>query len=208
VSRLGYLGPAIVVVGAAVAGLGAWYAIHARPQPGDTIDRLDLDQGQTLVVRAEVGGQRAFLELHGRDRLLWQALIPRYAGTSRQPGIAWGATAVTARVERTGRAEVFALARRDGQKLGGFRLAPEHEPIANQPTGPLTLTDHLRSYEIVGGSDWHQIIGVDLQTGQGIWKADLGPAPITGGGVNGNEVWLAQGSQRRTFNAVTGIERR
>jgi hypothetical protein len=33
-SRLGWLGPAIVLVGAAVAAAGVWYIVHARPSAG------------------------------------------------------------------------------------------------------------------------------------------------------------------------------
>jgi outer membrane protein assembly factor BamB len=206
VSRLGYLGPAVVVAGIAVAGVGAWYAVHARPRPGDIIDAIHIGNDETLVVRAESGGERTFLELHARDNLVWQALLPHYAGTSRRPAIAWGSSAVTARVERGGRAEVFAVARRSGKKLGGFRFAPEREPITTQASGPITLTDHHRAYELVGGTDWHQIVGVDLETGQRIWTADLGAETITDGGIDQGRVWLIQGTRRRTFEAATGRE--
>jgi hypothetical protein len=135
-------------------------------------------------------------------------MVPRYAGAKGRPAIAWGPTAMTIRVERSGRAEVFALAMRDSMKLGGFRLAPEHEPITTQATGPITLTDHVRSYEIVGGADWHQLIAVDLRTGNALWKDQLGKAPITDGAVEGGELWLQQGDKKRRFNVFSGVEDR
>src|SRR5262249_20584705 len=115
-------------------------------------------------------------------------------------------TAITVRIERGGRAEVFALTRGEAARLPGYRLAVEHEPITTQPTGPLTLSDHVRSYELVGGSDWHQLIAVDLSDGVGVWKTDLGPAPVTGGGLEDGAVWIDQGERHRMFSVLTGRE--
>jgi hypothetical protein len=179
--KIGWIGIAIVTFGAAVAGVGAWYVVHARPHVGDVIDTFSLDDGRTLLVRAEQGGDRAFLELRKGEEVVWQALIPHYAGAHGRSGIAWCPTVVTARVERDGRAEVFALSLKDSAKVGSFRIAVEHEPIQTQPTGPITLTDHERSYEIVGGRDWHELVAVDLTSGKGLWKAELGPAPVDEG---------------------------
>ncbi|MDB4959879.1 MAG: hypothetical protein JWO36_7448, partial [Myxococcales bacterium] len=176
--RLGFIGPAIVIVGALVAGVGVWYVVHARPRPGPVISTFPIDGTQSLVVRSEDGGERAFVELRAGDELKWQALVPHYAGTADRPALAWSQNAVSIRVEREGRAEVFAISMHDSAKLGGFRLAPEHEPIRTQPTGPITLTDHVRSYEIAGGQDWHQIVAIDLQRGKALWKVDLGKPAI------------------------------
>ncbi|HEX7841562.1 MAG TPA: hypothetical protein VF469_29030, partial [Kofleriaceae bacterium] len=57
--NLGWLGPAIVLAGTAVAGLGVWYFLRARPAAGDVIDRIPVDDRRALVVRAEAGGDRA-----------------------------------------------------------------------------------------------------------------------------------------------------
>jgi hypothetical protein len=206
--RLGLLGPIIVIVGAAVAAVAVWYVIHVRPEPGDVIDTIPIDGHATIVVRAEAGGDRAFVELRDGDAVQWQALVPHYAGTRGRSGIAWSPTAVTVRVERDGRAEVFAIQMHDAAKLGGFRLAPEHEPIRTQPTGPITLTDHVRSYELVGGDGWHQLVAVDLRSGHALWKVDLGATPVRDGGVDGGHVWVVQGSQPRRFNVFTGDEAR
>lgn len=203
---LRYLGPAIVLIGAIVAAVGAWYAMHARPKPGEVIDTIDLGDGGKLVVRNEAEGQRAFVELHGKEGLRWQALVPHYAGNRDRRAIAWGTTAVGVRVERGGRSEVFALAMRDGHKLGGRRLAPDREPNAAPPVGPITLTDHAFSYEFVSGPDWHRVVCIDLATGKLTWTTDLGSAPVTEGRIDDGVISLTQRGQRRTFDAATGRE--
>jgi outer membrane protein assembly factor BamB len=202
-----FLGPILFFVGAAVAVLGGWYVLHARPKPGAVIDTIPIDKNAELVVRHEASSDRAFLELHMGGELKWQALIPHYAGEKGRPAVAWSPTAVTVRVERDGHAEVFAFAMRDAQKIGGYRIAPEHEPITTQKEGPITLTDQIRAYEIAGGSDWHQIAAIDLATGKGVWKRDLGPQPITDGGVDGSNVWLVQGGKRHLLDAATGFDK-
>jgi hypothetical protein len=108
----------------------------------------------TIAIRAQAGGDR-FVEVRDGDEVRWQALIPPYAGRPGATGIAWSPTIVTVRVKRDGRAEVFALAMPDAAKVGGLRLAAEHEPIETQPDGPVTISDHIRSYEVVGGRNWH-----------------------------------------------------
>ena len=214
-TRLGWLGPTLVIVGIGASALGIWFYVYSRPVAGAVIDRIACPipnaEGGELVIRAEPGGTRNFLELHSTspdsgDHLIWQALIPHYAGAPGRPAVACGRTAITVRVERDGRAEVFAFTMGEGGKLGGYRIATEHEPIQTQPTGPITLTDHVRSFELVGGKDWHQIVGVELATGKGLWKVDLGPEPITDGGVDHGQVWLRQGGRERRLDAVTGRE--
>lgn len=205
-ARLGYLGPAIVIVGTMIAGVGAWYAVHARPKPGDVIDTIELGERRQLVLRREIDGDRAFLELRDRDAVQWQALIPHYSGTRIRRGLAWGPTAVTVRIERGGRQEIFAVAMRDGRKLGGRRLAPDRDPIATPAFGPITLTDHRFSYELVGGTDWHQMIAIELATGTVAWNVELGLTPASDGGIANGRIWLMQNGNRRTFEASTGRE--
>jgi len=203
-THLGWLGPMIVVIGAAVAGAGVWYMVHARPKPGAVIDEMTITGGN-VVVRAEAsGGDRSFLELHVGDAVKWQALIPHYAGSRGRSGIAWSDRTVTVRVERHGRAEVFAFAIHNAAKLGSLRLAPEHEPTATEPQGPITLTDHERSYELVGGPTWHQLIAIDLKTGDGLWKRELGPGPIASGHVDGGIIYLEQTGVTRRIAASSG----
>ena len=201
--RLGWLGPAIVLVGAAIAAVGVWYFLHARPVAGAVVDTIPIDSRRALVIRAEAGGERAFIELHDGDELKWQAMVPRYGGRPGAPGIAWGPTAVSVRVVRDGHAELFALALRDASKLGGMRLAPDHGPIIDAP-GPVTLTDHVRSYELVSGPDWHQVVAVDLTSGRALWAQELGPAPIRAAGLDAERLWIDQGSGRRWFALRTG----
>ncbi len=202
--RWGLLAPGLVLGGAALAGVGVWYWLHVQPRPGAEIDRVPCTDA-TMVVYAEQDGERSFVELHDpNDQVVWQALIPHYAGSRGRPAIACGATAATVRVERSGRSEVFGFLLQTGEKIGGFRLAPEHQPIAIQPTGPITLTDHLRSYEFVGGADWHQVVAVDLASGKGVWKADLGPAPVTAARLAGGQLVVDQGASERSLELATG----
>lgn len=204
--RLGWLGPAIVSVGAVVAGLAIWFMTSVRPEAGEIIDTIQIGAGHSLVVRNEVKSDRSFIELRQGDTVKWQALIPHYAGSKGRPAVAWSDKAVTVRVERNGRAEVFAFSMGNAAKLGAYRLAVEREPITTHPEGPITMTDNVRAYEIVGGVDWHHLVAVDILRGGGIWKVDLGRAPITAGGVAGGQVWVEQAGQRRSFDGATGRE--
>jgi len=202
--HLGWLGPVIVGVGAAVAAVGVWYMVHARPVAGDVLDTVAIEGPRALVVRGEVGGDRAFLELRDGETVVWQALVPRYGGRPGAPGVAWSPSAVSIRVVRNQRAELFALAMADAHKLGGMVLAPNHGPIAEPATGPVTLTDHVRTYEVVSGPDWHQLVAIDLASGRALWARDLGPAPVVAGGVSDSRVWIDQGAGPHGFAVLTG----
>lgn len=204
--RLGYLGPALVLIGIAAAGVAIWYMQTQRPVPGEIIETFAIDDKRSLTVREEATSDRAFVELRDGDEVKWRALVPPYAGTKGRPAIAWSDKAVTVRVSRDGRAEVFAFSMTDAQRLGLLRLAHEHEPIETHTRGPITLTDHVRSYEIVGGADWNQLVAVDLVEGGGVWKVELGKGAITDGGVEAGRVWLVHDGKRRVFEAATGRE--
>lgn len=204
-TRLGWLGPAIVLVGMAAAALGIWYWMHARPEAGVVIDEITISETSKLVVRAETKSDRNFVELHKNGELVWQALIPMYGGRKGVPGIAWNDVALTVRVLRGDRAEVFALNMTNGTKLGGFRLAPNHGPITPDAPGPVTLTDHIRAYELVAGPTWGQLVGVDLSSGEGVWRQELGTAPIEDAGLDGDRVWVRQAGQVRSYAASTGV---
>lgn len=203
-ARLGLLGPGIVIAGLALGGVGVWYMVHAKPTAGDVIDTIPVDANTSFVVRAESGGERSFLELRDGDDVRWQALIPHYAGSPGRPGIAWGHDIVTVRVERDNRQEVWVLSMRDMAKLADLRLAPEHEPIPPQVGEPLTLTDHIRSYELVTGDGWHQLVAIDL-SGKALWKVELGPQEITKFELHGGQITLDQrGDYHRLFNVFNG----
>ena len=204
--RLGWLGPAIVLVGAAVAALGVWYMTTVRPKPGAVIDTIAIGGTRALVVRAEQASDRNFIELRDGDKTLWQAMVPPYAGRAGAPGLAWNQLAVSVRVIRNGRAEVFAIAMENGSKLGGFKLAPGKGTVTKATTGPVTLTDHVRSYEVVSGAGWNQLVAIDLGTGQAQWKQDLDPAHIEAGGIENGTVWIRQAGRVRRFRAVDGAE--
>jgi hypothetical protein len=107
-------------------------------------------------------------------------------------------------VVRNGRAELFALAMHDASKLGGMRLAPEHGPVVDDPESLVTLTDHIRAYEVVSGPDWHELVAIDLTSGRALWSRELGAAPVRAGGVTGAAVWIDQGAGRKCFGALTG----
>ena len=205
-SRLGWLGPLLFGIGVIVALGGVWLIVSSRPKAGALIDTLAVDGATQIRVLAEDGGDRNFVELRHGDKIEWQALVPPYGGRPGAPGIAWNDIAVTVRVVRDGRAEVFALARRDASKLGGFTLAPNHGPILRSAPGPVTLTDHVRSYELVAGPDWHQLVGVDLASGNGLWRVELGAAPVDTAGIDGDTIWVVQRGQRRGFRTSDGTE--
>jgi outer membrane protein assembly factor BamB len=203
-SRLGWLGPAIVALGAAVAAVGVWYVLHARPTAGEVIDTIAIDARHRVVVRGETTGDRSFVELYDGDELMWQALVPAYGGRPGAPGIAVGKSAVSIRIVRDGKAEIFAIARDTAQKLGGMGLGHGHGTIDPTATGPVTLTDHIRSYEVVSGRDWHQLVAIELDSGKPLWSVELGAAPVTAGGVDGSAVWVSQGGAPRRFDVMTG----
>ena len=205
--RLGWIGPAIIVVGVAVAGLGVYAMISGKPKVGAVIDTIAIDSHSRFVVRAEDGGDRNFVELVEDGELTWSALVPAYAGRPGAPGIAWSEHAVTVRVIRDQRAEVFALARDNAAKLGGFKLAPGKGPVVKQSIGPVTLTDHVRSYEIVEGPGWHQLVAIELASGQGVWLQDLSADPVDAAGISDGGIWIQQRGARRVFEVATGSER-
>ncbi len=204
--HLGWLGPAIVLVGAIAAGVGIWYVVTAKPKAGAVIDTIAIGDGASLVVRAEASGGRNFIELRRGPDTVWQAIVPTYAGRPGAPGLAWNHIAVSVRVIRDRRAKVFAIAMRDGSKLGTLGLAPNHGEVTVQTTGPVTLTDHERSYEVVSGPGWSQLVAIDLSTGEAQWRQELGPVPIDDGGVAGGRVWIRQGNVKRAFRATDGGE--
>ncbi|MCX5748224.1 MAG: hypothetical protein NT062_37710 [Proteobacteria bacterium] len=205
-TRLGWLGPVIVVFGLAIGGFGVWFVVTQKPKAGAVIDEIPIDATAKLVVRDEAGGDRSFVELVVDGDIKWQALVPTYAGRKGRPAIAWSTQAVLVRVVRNQRAEVFALNMKDASKLGGFRLAPNHDAPIDDGS-PITVTDHFRSYEIISGPDWHQLVGIDLQNGKGLWRVELGPTPLTAAGVEGGEVWVVQGGAKRKFLVFTGAEK-
>ena len=107
------------------------------------IDRFEIDPHTSIVIRGERGGPRSFVELQVDRELAWQALIPPYAGRKGIPGVAWSPVAVSVRVIRDGRAEIFALSMHDASKLGGIHLAPEKGPVLRVSLFSRSETDHV-----------------------------------------------------------------
>ena len=205
-TRLGWLGPVLVLIATAVAGAGVYLMVANKPKPGDVIETVTVDATTKIVMRAEKGGDRNFVELHTGDEMAWRALVPPYAGRPGKSGIAWSEVAVSVRVVRDNKAEVFALARRDASKLGGVHLATDKGPITRDPPGPLTLTDNIRSYELVAGDGWNVMTAIDLRNGAKLWTVELGRTPITAGEVKGGLIKLQQGATARYFKVFTGKE--
>ncbi len=206
--RFGWLGPLIVAVGTAIAGFGLWIMMKNRPAAGVVLDEVILDGTAKVLVRAETSGDRSFIELHVDGDLKWQALIPPYGGRAGVPGIAWSDKVMSVRVIRNHRAEVFALAMHDASKIGGIHLAPDKGPIRTDAPGPVTLTDHVRSYELVSGEGWNQLAAVGLDLGRILWKQDLAPGPIEAAGIEPGFVWVQQAGGKRWFNVLSGKEDR
>lgn len=211
--RLGWLGPAILAVGVAGAAAGIWYIRAAKPVPGAVIDTIPIDGGAKIVVRAEDGGEHSFVELwDGSGELRWSQFIPHYAGRAGRPAVSWGQNVMSVRVERDNRQELWALGLPDGSKGGALFLAPEHEPIPPQlllekpeeATLPLSFHDGVRSYELVGGPGWHQIIAIDLRTGKALWKIELGKELVTRVAIVGGQIDLYQGEEWRRINPFNG----
>jgi hypothetical protein len=213
--RLGWLGPALLALGVAAAGVGIWYIRAAAPLAGAVIDTFDIGSGGKIVINAEAGsGDRAFVSVYDGDALRWQELIPHYAGRAGRPAVSWSTRGhvMSVRVERDHREELWALGLPDGEKGGALFLAPEHEPIAAQlavelpaeKDVPLSVHDDTRSFELVSGPGWHQLVGIDLPTGKALWKLELGPEPITRLGVADGRVDVDQGAARRQIDVRDG----
>ncbi len=206
--RLGWIGIAIVALGVVVAAVGVWAIIHGRPKVGAVIDTINVDDHEKLVIHREAdGGERYFVDNVIDGRLMWQAMIPPYGGRPGVPGIAWSQHTVSVRVIRDHRAEIFALSRDNSAKLGGFKLAPGRGPVVKQTVGPVTISDHVKSYELVEGKGWHQLVAFDLATGKGVWLQDLPSDPITDAGLRDGMIWIEQGGVRRSFDVTDGSER-
>lgn len=205
-SRLGWLGPAIVIAGLAIGGVGIWIILKNKPKVGAVIEKIDIGKGQELEIRAEDGGVRNFLELYENGQLKWESMIPTYAGDATHRAITWGDIAVSARVLRGGKAEIFALARADGTKLGGVNLGVDHGAIKPGFDGQFSITDGKRSYEIVAGDTWNQVMAIDLQTGRALWKRDFRAPAATGARVQGGNLVIDHDGKSHWFNVFTGKE--
>lgn len=214
--RLGFLGPSLVLLGAAVAAVGAWWMVHARANAGAYIDVVALDEHTALAVRSERSTARAFVELHrlvqGEAQVQWQALVPRYAGRPGAPGLAASKQAISVRVVRDGRAELFGLSMRNAAKLGGLHLARERprHPSGNTLPAAVTLFDGAASFELVGSEAspaWAAVAAIELDSGRERWHRELGAEPVEAMWLSGETLWLRQAGQVRGLAVADGAPR-
>lgn len=214
--RLGFLGPSLVLLGAAVAAFGAWWMVHARASATAYLDVVALDDHTALAVRGERSTTRAFVELHrlagDEPRVQWQALVPRYAGRPGTPGLAASRQAISVRVVRDGRAELFGLSMRNAAKLGGLHLARERPQRASGNTLPaaVTLFDGVASFELVGSEEppaWAAVAAIELDTGRERWHRELGAEPVEAMWLAGDTLWLRQAGQVRGLAVADGAPR-
>jgi len=196
-----------VIVGLIIGGIGSYFIWANKPRTGEVIDTIKVGPTTSVVIRAEKGGPKGFVELVENGDVKWQSLIPPYAGKPGRPGVSVTEVAVAVRVVRGERAELFVLDRSNGSKLGGIHLGLDHGAIKDTG-GPLQFGDVRRTYEIVAGDGWNQVVAIDLTLGQPLWKKELGSAPVTAGGMEGGNLWLVQGGLKRWFNVHSGAEDR
>lgn len=214
--RLGFLGPSLVVLGAAVAAFGAWWMVHARASATSYFDVVALDEHTALAVRNERSTPRAFVELHrlvgDEPQAQWQALVPRYAGRPGVPGLAASKQAISVRVVRDGRAELFGLSMRNAAKLGGLHLArerPQH-PSGNTLPAAVTLFDGVASFELVGSEvspPWAAVAAIELDSGRERWHRELGAEPVEAMWLAGQTLWLRQGGRVHGLAVADGTPR-
>ena len=203
--RFGLLGPILVVVGLLAGGFGIWFMLHVRPVPGDFIDGFALDDNSYIAIRAQPGTDRNFVEVTRQNKQLWQAMIPHYAGRVGAPAIGVSPTAMTVRIARRGRSEVFGLSLTDARKMGALLLGKDRKPTATSHCGEIiTLTADGRAFELLSTQDDNAIASVDVSTGAAGWQAGLGKAPITDAGVANGIVWVNQGTTSTAFHAADG----
>ncbi len=203
--RFGLLGPMLVVVGLLAGGFGIWFMLHVRPVPGKFIDGFALDDDSYIAIRAQPGTDRNFIEVTRQNKQLWQAMIPHYAGRVGAPAIGVSPTAMTVRIARRGRSEVFGLSLTDARKMGALLLGKDRKPTATSHCGEIiTLTADGRAFELLSSQDDNVIASVDVSTGAAGWQAPLGKAPITDAGVANGIVWVNQGTTSTAFHAADG----
>lgn len=57
---------------------------------------------------------------------------------------------------------------------------------------------------LIGCETRHQLVAIDLTSGQALWMRELGSAPVRAGGVRGDQVWVDQGGGPEAFAVTTG----
>lgn len=199
-----WLAPALLSVGVAVGALGVWFFWHSRPTPGAYYEVFALDANTAVALRHEDGSERSFLELvelgHG---VLWQALIPPYAGTSDAPAIAASSTAITVRVRRGGKDELWAMSTSDAEKLGQVELRPGEPRAGAMAPRIVTVADRAESFELVGDATRSTAVtAIELAEGAAKWRVDLGADDVAGAWLDARTLWI-----RTHTGVVFGLSR-
>ncbi len=206
-ARLGLLGPLLVVVGLLAGTFGIWFMLHVRPVAGRFIDGFALDDDSYIAIREQAGTDRNFIEVTRQNKQLWQAMIPHYAGRVGAPAIGVSSAAITVRIARRGRSEVFGLSLTDARKMGALLLGKDRKPTATSHCGEIiTLTDDGMAFELLSTEDDNAIAAVFVSTGGAGWQAPLGKALVTDAGVALGVVWVKQGTTITAFHAADGTK--
>ena len=204
-SRFGLLGPILVIVGLLAGAFGIWFMLRVRPVAGRFIDGFALDDDSYIAIREQPGTDRNFIEVTRQNKQLWQAMIPHYAGRVGAPALGVAPSAITVRIARRGRSEIFGLSLTDARKLGALLLGKDRKPTATSHCGEIiTLTDDGMAFELLSTEDDNAIAAVHVGTGAAGWQTSLGKAPITDAGVAHGVVWVNQGSASTAFHAADG----
>jgi hypothetical protein len=175
-----WLAPLLIASGVAIAAVGVWFMLHARPTPGAYYEVFAMDDRRAVALRHEEGTERSFLELLEIGRgVRWQALIPPYAGTPSAPGIAASPAAITVRVRREGKDWVWALSTEDDDKLGEVGLYPGPPRAGAHPPAVVTVSDETQAFEFTG-DDAHStsITAIRLADGHPQWRVDIGQGDV------------------------------
>ncbi|MBP6634202.1 MAG: hypothetical protein KBG28_27650 [Kofleriaceae bacterium] len=188
--RLGWLGPALLLIGALVGGLGVWWMARARPQPGPYVDVLALDEEWAVALRQQRGSPNFFLELrHARRGLAWRALVPPYAGSADALALAASERAIAVRFTRDGIDHLWALDTKTGQKMGALELGPSLP--ASAPVRLFGAGD--RAYLVVRAGDGLAVRAIDLTRGAPVWSRDVGADEVFAATISDDLLVLARG---------------
>lgn len=162
------------LVAAALGGGAIYFLSTDRPKAGEVLALHGLDGDGAVVVRS-ASHERKFIELvNGSGEVLWQALVPGYAGTDDNVAIGIAERVLTVRTFGAGGEALTAFADRKNGKVGKILMGPS---AADAPGRRLTLG--RRAMEFYRGDDriW-RVLGLDLETGDSKWEQELGKGEL------------------------------
>ncbi|MCE9576371.1 MAG: hypothetical protein K8W52_24700 [Deltaproteobacteria bacterium] len=201
-----WLAPTLLGIGVTVGVLGIWVMVSARVHAGAYFEVLATDGPYAVALRHQDDSPRVFLELieigHG---VRWQAMVPPYAGTPTAPGLAASPNAITVRVRRDGRDELWAMATRDAEKLGQLGLEPGAAAPGVLPPAVVTVADNVQSFEFAGAPDRATtIVGIELAIGSPKWRIELGKVSVRGAWLDDKTLWIDTGAAPLAIDRATG----